>query len=418
MDKDGKQQFIIKTTCVIAAFVLWLFITSTENPVNAYWLKHIPVQLMNTDVLTRSNLILVPGQEFNIDINIKGASTSTLMAKTAEDFTIVADLSAYALKSGEQKIPIEIRRSPDNINVANSDNLFIKVNLDERMETRLPIKISVTGKPKEGFYASLPILSQTSATVIGGAKLVSLVKQVLVEEDIKGLESDVTKNYKLKPVDVAGKEIKEVTVSPSHIDIKIPIRKTKSLGVSVKTKENLNSKFTIASIKVLPERIDVTGSALALDLVGNLNTETIDLSEVNKNTTVEVKVVLPEGLSFVDPKNNGMVKVEINLSTIILKNLSLDIKHINLDEKYDVKLEKLKSSVTVSGTQAIIDSLDLKKVSATVDLANLVEGEHTIKVLVTIPEGVNLISQELEKILVTITKKQTEGTTTNDNKTE
>lgn len=418
MDKAGKQQFIIKICCVIAAFVLWLFITSTENPVNAYWLKHIPVQLMNTDVLTSSNLILVPGQEFTIDINIKGASTSILMAKTAEDFTIVADLSAYALKSGEQKIPIEIRRSPDNINVVNSDNLFIKVNLDERMEVKLPIKATVTGKPKEGFYASPAILSQTSATVIGGAKLINAVKQILVEEDIRGLESDVTKNYRLKPVDAEGKEVKDVTISPSHIDIKIPIRKTKSLGVIVKTKENLNPKFTMTSIKVIPERIDVTGSAQALDLAGNLNTETIDLSEISKNTTVEARVILPEGLSFVDPNNNGMVKVEISLSAIIIKDLSLDIKYINLSEKYNVKLEKLKSAISVSGTQAIIDNLDLKKFSATVDLANLEEGDHTIKVSVTSPEGVSLISQELENILVTITKKQTEGTTTNDNKTE
>ena len=56
------------------------------------------------------------------------------------------------------------------------------------------------------------------------------------------------------------------------------------------------------------------------------------------------------------------------------KNLSLDIKYNNLDAKYDVKLEKAKSSIVVSGTEAVINSLDLKKFSATVDLANLVEG--------------------------------------------
>jgi YbbR domain-containing protein len=415
MDKDGKQQFIIKTCCVIAAFVLWLFITSTENPVNAYWLRSIPVQLLNTDALTRSNLILVPGQEFIIDVNIKGASTSILMAKTAEDFTIVADLSAYALKSGEQKIPIEIRRSPDNINVVNSDNLFIKVNLDERMETRLPIDITVTGNPKEGFYASTAIPSQTHATVIGGAKITNLVKRILVEESIKGLESDVTKNFKLKPIDAEGKEVKDVTVSPSHIDIKIPIRKTKSVGITVKTKGNLKPTFVVASIKVLPEKLDVTGSAVALDLLNNLNTEAIDLSEINKNTTLEAKVILPEGISFVDTKITSVVKVEITLNNIVQKSLSLDIKYTNLDEKYEVKLEKLKCVVVVSGTQVAIDSLDLNKFSATVELINLTEGAHTSIVKVAIPDGVNLISQDPEKILVTITKKQTEGTTTNGN---
>lgn len=415
MDKDRKQQFIIKTCCVIAAFVLWLFITSTENPVNAYWLRSVPVQLLNADALERSNLILVPDQEFTIDINIKGASTSILMAKKTEDFTIIADLSAYALKSGEQKIPIEIRRSPDNINVVNSDNLFIKVTLDERVERKLPIDISVTGKPKEGFYASAAIPSQTQAKVIGGSKIINLVKKIVVEENIKGLEADVTKNLKLKPVDAEGKEVKDVTVSPSHIDIKIPIRKTKSVGIIAKTKGTLNPNFVIASIKVLPEKFDVTGNVAALNLIDKLNTEAIDLSEINKNTILDTKIILPEGINFVDAKITGSVKVEITLNNIVRKSLSIDIKHTNLSDKYDVKLEKLKCLVLVSGTQADIDSLDLSKFSATVELVNLTEGAHTIPVKVSIPEVVKLISQDTEKILVTITKKQTEVTTPNGN---
>ena len=414
MDKDGKQQFIIKICCVIAAFALWLFISSTENPVTAYKLKNIPVQLLNTDVLTRSNLVLVPGQDFNIDLNIKGASTSILLAKKAEDFTIVADLSAYALKTGEQKIPIEIRKSPDNINVLNSDNLFIEVNLDELMETKLPINVSMTGKPKEGFYASEPKLSQTSATVIGGARLVSLVKEILIEQDIQGLETDVVKTYKLKAVDETGKEINEVTISPSHMDVKIPIRKTKSLGITVKTKGNLDSKFTLSSIKVIPERLDVTGSVVALNEIESLNTQPIDLSVVKNSTTLNVEVIIPEGLSLVSNGNN-IVKVEINLSIIVQKNLSIDIKHSNLNENYEAKLEKVKASLAISAAESAMDALDLAKISASIDLVNLVEGEHTVPVRVTLPEGVSLISQNPDKVLVTITKKQTEGTTNNGN---
>ena len=63
------------------------------------------------------------------------------------------------------------------------------------------------------------------------------------------------KTYKLKPVDAAGKEIKEVIVNPSQIDVKIPIRKTKSVGVTVKTIGKLNPNFTLGSIRVLPERL-------------------------------------------------------------------------------------------------------------------------------------------------------------------
>lgn len=419
MDKDGKQQFIIKICCVIAAFALWLFISSTENPVTTYKIKNIPVELLNTDILTNSNLILVPGQDLTISLTIKGANTNILLAKKEEDFKVVADLSAYALKSGEQKIPIEIRRSPDNVNVINSDNLFIKISLDELIEAKLPVNVNVTGKPKEGFFASAPMLSQNYANVVGGSKFVNIVKEILIEEDIQDQEADVVKTYKLKPVDAAGKEIKEVIVNPSHIDVKIPIRKTKSVGVTVKTIGNLNPNYTLGSIRVLPERFDVTGSAAALNQLESLNTEAIDLSKINSSTTLEARIMIPNGLSLVNGgSGNGIVKVEINLEKVAQRNLSVDIKYINLDEKYEAKLNKEKVSLVVSGAEADINSLDLEKLTATVDLVNLVEGEHTIPVKVSMPEGVNLISESPSNILVTITKKQTEGTTSNDNKGE
>lgn len=415
MDKDGKQQFIIKVCCVIAAFALWLFITSTENPLTAFKIKSIPVQLLNADILTHSNLILVPGQDLTTSLNIKGPNTSMLLNTKAEDFTVVADLSQYALKKGEQKIPIEIRKSPNNINVINSDGLFISINLDELTEAKLPISVNVNGKPKEGFYASAAKLSQNYAMVVGASKFVNIVKEILIEMDIQGLESDVSKSYKLKPVDASGKEIKEVTVNPSHMDVKVPIRKTKSVAVKVKTIGKLDPGFTLGSTKVLPERFDVTGSAADLNQLEYLNTEVIDLSKINKSTIIDAKVLIPDGLSLVSTSGEGTVKVEINLNKVVQKNLSLDIKYNNLDEIYDVKLEKDKESIVISGTEAVINSLDLKKITATVDLANLVEGEHTVKVLVTMPDGVTLISQVPDKILATITKKQTGVTTTDGN---
>ena len=440
MDKNGKQQFIIKICCVIAAFALWLFISSTENPLTAYKLQNIPVQLLNTNVLTQSNLVLVPGQDLTTSLNIKGASTSIILGKKAEDFTLVADLSAYALKSGEQMIPIEIRKSPDNITVVNSNSLFIKVNLDKRIESNLPINVITSGKPKEGFYASEPETSQSNAKVVGGSKFVNEVKKILVEVNVQDVESNIAKTYTLKPVDAAGKEVKGVAVNPVQIDVKMPIRQTKAVGVKVKTIGTLNPKFTLKSIKVQPEQFDVTGSVDALSKVENLNTEAIDLSKINKSTTMDVKVVIPGGLSLVS--GTALVKAEVNLDEVVKKDqneavkkdqnevvkknidevvqkkLSQDIKYINLDEKYQVKLEKNNESLMVSGKQAVINSLDLTKVGAVVDLANLAEGEHTVKVAASMPEGVNLVSQDLEKILVTITKKQAEVTTSNDNKSE
>jgi YbbR domain-containing protein len=406
--------------------VLWLFITSTENPLTSYKIKGIPVQLLNTDTLTRSKLVLVPGQDLTIDLNIKGANNSVLLGTKAENFSIVADLDAYALKSGEQNIPIVIKKSPDNINVVNGDTLFIKVNLDELIETKVPISTNITGEPSNGFFASSPVLSQTSANVSGGSKSVNSVKKLVVEEDINGSQLDISKTYKLKPLNESGDEVKNVVVSPAQIDVKIPVSKTKSVGVAVKTIGTLNQAFTLASTIVSPKQFSLTGSASDLDKIENLNTQDIDLSKLDKSTKISTKVIIPTGVTLVSGTDD--VDVEVNLNKVVAKDateiakeeadeaankvvqksISQEVKYINLNDLYEAKIGKDKELLVLSGTQAIIDSMDLSKIVAQLDLTNLVEGEHTVQVKVSVPDGVSLISQDSDKIVVTITKKLTE----------
>ncbi|MGH4052221.1 MAG: CdaR family protein [Clostridium sp.] len=430
MDKAKKEQYIIKTLCIIAAFVLWLFITSTENPLTTYKIKSIPVQLLNTDELTSSNLVLVPDQNLTIELSIKAANTSTLLSTKADDFTITADLSKYALKSGEQNIPIVISKSPDNINVVNGDILFVKVNLDVLVENKLPITVNVSGQPSDGYYASQPILSQTSASVVGGEKFVHKVKSVVVEQDIKGVKDDVAKTYKLKPMDESGEEVKNVIVNPAQINVKVSVRKTKYVGVTVKTVGTLNSSFTLGSTKASPKQFSVTGSVEALDKVANLDTQDIDLSKIDKSTTISTKVIIPDGLTLVSGTDN--VNVEVNLDKVVAekpvaevtadapvqKSISQGVTYINLNKLYEAKLSTDKDLLVVSGTQAIIDSLDLTKIVAELDLSNLVEGEHDVEVKVSMPDGLTLVSQNSSKVLVTITKKTTEVPKTNGNKSK
>ena len=72
----------------------------------------------------------------------------------------------------------------------------------------------------------------------------------------------------------------------------------------------------------------------------------------------------------------------------------------------------------VSGAESVINSLDLKQFVAKVDLVNLTEGKHTVEVFASMQKGVSLVSKNPDKISVTITKKQTEVQTSNDNKGE
>ncbi|WP_298842056.1 CdaR family protein [Clostridium sp.] len=430
MDKERKEQLIIKICCVIAAFALWLFITGTENPLTAYKIKNIPVKILNTDVLTKDNLVLAPGQDLTTSLNIKGANTSLLLAKKASDFTVVADLGSYALKSGEYKIPIQIKKSPDNVNVVNSDSLFITIRLEEITEKKLPINVNISGNPKSGFSASTPELSTDYATVSGASNLINSVKKIVVDKNIQGVQANISEKYKLKAVDESGDEVKDVVLSPAYTNVEILVKKTKSVGIKVKTTGTLDSKYTLGSIKAIPEALTIAGSSAELNNLDYLNTQDVDLSKIVKSTTMETKVIIPNGLNLVS--STATIKVQVNLNNksvantqttetttkkvdkTIQKDLSLDIKAINLNANYEATLDSNKISVSVSGVESVINYLDLNKFSAQADLAGLIEGKNSVNVIVSMPKGVTIISQSPNKVGVTTTKKQTEVPTTND----
>ena len=64
MDKQKRQDIIIRICCVIAALVLWMYIRSSEDPVTTSVIKYVPVKILNEDTLADRDLVLIPNQDF------------------------------------------------------------------------------------------------------------------------------------------------------------------------------------------------------------------------------------------------------------------------------------------------------------------------------------------------------------------
>ena len=77
------------------------------------------------------------------------------------------------------------------------------------------------------------------------------------------------------------------------------------MPVSVKTQGNLENGGTVKSIVSLPDKIDISGEESTLSNINSLDTEIIDLSKLAGKDTVEVKVIVPKGVTLVN--SNGLV---------------------------------------------------------------------------------------------------------------
>ncbi len=401
MDKQKRQDIIIKACCVIAALTLWVYIRNTENPVSTQLIKYVPVDVVNLDTLEDKDLVAVPGQEFYVNLNIKAPDSIARNIDKNKDFKLQVDVKDYALKAGETKIPVTVKESPSGVSILNPDGLLVKIEVDNLVEINVPTTTNVVGKVADGFYNDNVTMSLDTVRVTGPEKLLKSVKSVSGDIDIKDAKADINKIVKLKAVDANGKEVSDVKINPDYAQVSVQVSKGRVLEVQVKTKGAPSSGVSIETIEAIPKAVEVSGDTEVIDQVRTLSTETIDLNSINQDTTIDTNLIVPSGIKITN--NNYKVKVKITVNKLQEKTVSIPIKYINLGEKLTVEVKEPTVNLTLTGQESQLDSLVLDNIVANIDLQGLKEGDHSVELKLTgIPNGINIKSQSINNVNITI----------------
>lgn len=402
MEKETKQQIVIKICCVIAAFCLWLYISNWENPIKTYRLKNVSVELVNTDVLSQYKLTILPDQNFSVALTLRGTYLDVMRAR-ADDFKIIADMSEYAVKKGENRIPVQIVNYPSNINIENNNSMWVSVNLDDLHQKTVPIKVKTEGSPKDGYYTSEAAISPQDALISGSDKFVNMVKSVMVNANVANLDKDVNLSIPLEPVDASGKIVTNVKVEPQNANITIPIKKAKSVSVNIKTSGKSANGVDVKSITPVHSTLDIIGDNNALNNISSIDTVPIDLGKITETKTMDVKLSLPNGIGTISGDN--YVSVKAIVEGIIQKTFSTNINLINVPPNFNAVLDNKKANATVSGDESIINSITDGDIKANVDCSSLQEGTHNAQISVALPTGVTNVATDPSTVNVTLTKK-------------
>jgi YbbR domain-containing protein len=403
-EKNKRQQLIVRITCFIAAFGLWLYISNIENPIGTYKLTNVPVKLINVESLYQSKLALLPGNQPTVTVTLRGTASDFSSVKP-EQFNLVADMGAYVVKKGENHIPVQVVESPnpDNIKVVNSDNLWVKVNLDDYVEKTVPIKLNI-GDAKQGYYPLQPQLRITDIMISGAAKYVSMVDNVIAKCDLKNYTKDISVTLPLQAINSTNNVVvNDVKLSSEFIDVTIPIKKVKTVGINIKTTGTLNKNIILKSLTSVPDKIDIAGDDNVIKNITNVDTQPIDLQKLQENTSLTVPLVLPSGIIGVN--SDGSIKVTANMDKNTEKNLSIDISVKNAGSDLDYTLGDTKVALDITGLESIVNNLKPEDITCSVDLNSLAEGDYNLPVNITLPEGVTKVSSAPEVVKVSLKKK-------------
>ena len=405
MDKSENRTLIVKVICVLLSLGLWLYVSTVENPLRTYELKNIPVELTNEDSVTNSKFAIVNKPQFTVDLKLEGSSNEVVKVKK-EDFRIIADMSAYALKNGENNIPVQIITCPENIDVKNNGFLGIKVNLEELVEKNFTIKSKVKVTYKEHIYEKEQTISPKTITVTGGKSSVEKISEAILTGEEKDIDKNNESEYGIKFMDSLGNEVDNIKSDSQTAKLSIAITNGKFVPINLKTKGAVPQGFILEGYELSKNSINILGDSQNLDKIESIDTEVVDMSSLQADSEMEVKLNLPEGISVENRENTIKVKFKVIKEETTTKNLVCNVQYKNLNEAFSLDSSNSTTNIIVTGSQTDLDKISSKNINVILDLANVkAEGTFNYTPQATLVNGNNVTISDVGSVNIVVKKK-------------
>lgn len=398
----NKQKVIVQLVCVLLSFGLWIYVTNIENPIKSYELNKVPVEIKNSDNLKSSGLTLSPNQNFYVNLKIEGSSQD-LFSIDKEDFKISVDLNELVLKKGENKVMVRIEEAPQDIKIKNSTGLTIRINTEEYKTKEVPVKSKINVISKSGYYVATPIFSPDIVLVSGPESLVDKVKSVVAEAEESNAVKTIIKNYTVIPVDDNYKEVIGVQLSQKWVEATIEINEGKTVPIKINVIGTIQNDLKLKSISSDTTEIGITGPKSILDSISEIGTENIDISQIKDNTSMEVKLKIPDGILIHNGQNN--INVNILVEKKKTKEFTINYSIIGQQEGISIVPDKNNITIEVIGFEDDINNLTEANFSAQLDVSQYTkEGEYTKAPTVSLVGVNNVTINKVEEIKLIVSK--------------
>ena len=414
-----EKNLMVKLVCLLLSFGLWIYISNIENPIKQYTITNIPVQIVNLDVLKEDNLTLAPDQNFTISLTIQGTSTNIYSINKSQ-FTVVANLSNYTLKSGDNSIPVEITNSPNNVNIKNNGVLRINIKLENITEKTLPVKSELNVTTSNSTYVKNISFSTNQITVSGPEETVNEVSKLVVRGNVTANNSTTTASFPVVAVDSSGNVVNDVVLSTNNVQTTITVEKGKLVPIKVQTTGELRAGLTLENIIANPNTIKILGSESVLDSTDAILSEPINLNSITGNETIITNLIVPRNITLLPNENeiNVDVKVSgadennsenvINGNTETTKTFEIPITIEGNLSGYTANLSSNTVTVVLKGAKKELDNLQASNLSCKIDISKLTKEGGVVSPTVDINNENNVLvdSQNPQTVDVTFTKAE------------
>lgn len=386
MDKDGvirsvhensdhttqkpSRNYIPKILCVLAAFVLWIYVMQVESPEYEQEITSVPVELENAASLSEaSGLSVYSGSGNRISLTVAGKKSIVSKLK-AEDVSAYIDLSRVK-EAGRHSLDVSVDL-PDDVTLVDCEPSTVTVYVDEMDSISLPVSEKLVNFVLESPYELGEIAFEFDTVNVTGPKnRISNLAGAVVTINMEDRKSTFVTNSAITLVDKSGNlsDMNYLSMSESEMNVTVPIYLTKDVPVEVRFKYGL---VDASHVKVTcePSSFSLKGDAAKF----SDGTSLIEKIEIDETAVIETpyteirEVVVRDGLTASAESTSVKITVEYD-STVKTRQIAVSdikVKGAPSDLKYEIADGNI--LVMLRGNASEIDSVKASDISATIDL--------------------------------------------------
>lgn len=407
MYKKLTKNMGVKIFCVIAATVLWAYVSAGQNTVGKF-----PGSIKVKAINTPQNLEAIYDAKI---INIKIMAEPTVWQRlSADTFSAYIDLSG--LSEGTHEVPVAVTSSIPDVQIVEKNPDKIIVSLEPLITKDLSITSRTEGEAAEGMVPGSITFTPDKVSVRGPKSIVSTLNEVVSVIHLNGESEDFEKTVKLEAINDQGDAISGLTINQSEAKVNVSIVKAannKTVGIKVKTTGSPKMGYFISEISTTPSNVDITGKSSTMSDVSYIETFGVDIGEMSENFETEAYLNVKNGIAL-QPGSPNKVKINIKFElSEIFKEITPTISFIGLDSSYYVSsIDPSIIKVICLGSRELLSGLKSEDVSLAIDLNNIsldkAKIETTIDLsasMVKVPEGVRINSIIPTAIKLTLQKR-------------
>lgn len=326
---------------------------------------------------------------------------------TAESFRATLDLSGLVPQPGGPavRVPVALVATDPRVRVIDFAPRFVDVQLDSIVSRTVPVTVE-RGVAPEGLVLGPPQVEPAAVLLRAASTDLAAVHRVVARIAVDGSGLNIDRTVDLEVVDEAGDLVSGVEVMPEEVRVRIDVARDIAYAVVPVVVDVVGAPaegFRVAGLTVDPATVTVSGEAPAVERLGSIVTEPVDVGGSAADLTQVVDLILPPAIALIgEPEAEVTVRiVPVRASRVLEAGLVLE----GARRDRVTSLSTTSVLVTVSGEVAALDDLEAGRsgvMVGEVDVTGLGNGRHEVDVLARVPDGLTLVSVAPRTVVVRI----------------